>query len=478
MSRYRTLLAAFAIAASAAVASSASASPATERVADHWTPERIAQAQPRDIVMDARGLSYLRLKGGVLKPYGHSTPARVRAARANGPLSTAAPVPRADTLAPSISSWDPAGGTIGADRVFRATVTDDESGLRSVSFVLTYPDGRRQSFAAARTSGNDWTVSFTGFWNGNWKWEIVAKDNGAKGGNTARVGPIPFTVNTGGGSGGGDPSIEANAPWTQPSTVKTAAGRIYFEMPANRRLTKWNGYVCSGTVVNDDRGGDAIVLTAAHCVYDDVNKVFARNVMFIPDQAANNTSTDRDCSNDFHGCWVADFGVVDSDWTSRTWPDNIRWDYAYYVIPPSGYRNGTPTGPIPDPKSLDDLGAKLDISFAAPSPGDLLTHAFGYSYSEDPKFMYCSQGLGTEGTFTWWLSECGLSGGASGGPWVAPLSGGTGPIISVNSYGYSTGPGMGGPMLADSSDSSASCLLDAANDDSLSVILRGVVPAC
>lgn len=475
MSRYRTLLAAFAIAASAAVASSASASPATDRVADHWTPERIAQAQPRDIVMDARGLSYLRLKGGVLKPYGHSAPARVTAAPAARPVPSAKPGGGGgDSAPPAIDAWSPAAGeTIGADHVFAATVTDDGSGVRSVSFVIRYPDGRSQSFAAAKSSGSDeWTVSFTGFWDGSWSWEIVAKDNGAKGGNTEIVGPISFSVDTGGGSGGGDPSVVTNAPWTGGGTVQTAAGRIYFEMPANPKATRWNGYVCSGTVVTDGRTDASIVLTAAHCVYDDARKVFARNVMFIPDQdGTSGAGTDRDCSNDPLGCWVADFGVVDSDWSSRTWPDNIPWDYGYYVATPDGFDDGSDA---PGEKSLEVEAKSLAMQFSTPTLDDP-THALGYSYSDDPNFMYCSEGLGVNGTANWWLSQCGLGGGSSGGPWMQPVNGGNGTVISVNSWGYSSSPGMAGPKL---SGTSAECVKEAAETSALSPLLRGYAVAC
>jgi hypothetical protein len=469
-------LAALAIAASVAVASSASASPASQRVADHWTPERMAQAQPRDIVMDARGLSYLRMKGGMLKPYGHATPARVAAAPAARPVPSAKPGGGGgDTTPPAIGARSPAGGdTIGANHVFAATVTDEGSGVRSVSFVIRYPDGRTQSFAAAKSSGSDeWTVSFTGFWDGRWSWEIVAKDNGARGGNTTTVGPISFTVDIGGGSGGGDPSAVTNAPWTGGGTVQTAAGRIYFEMPANRKATRWNGYVCSGTVVEDARGNASIVLTAAHCVYDDANKVFARNVMFIPDQdATTGTGTDRDCANDRLGCWVADFGVVDADWSSRSWPENIPWDYGYYVVRPDGFDDGS-QNPVEAP--LEAIAGVLRVQFSeAPTLGDP-THALGYSYSDDPNVMYCSEGLGVNGADNWWLSQCGLGGGSSGGPWMQPVSGGDGPVISVNSWGYSSSPGMAGPKL---SGTSAHCVKQVAETSALSPRLRGYAADC
>ena len=104
----------------------------------------------------------------------------------------------------------------------------------------------------------------------------TAKDNAKKGGNTTTTAPTAFTVATGGGGGGG--STVTNDEWLTPGDLQTAAGRIYFEMPSNTTHTRWAGYVCSGTVATDATGGRSVILTAAHCVYDDVYKAFARNV--------------------------------------------------------------------------------------------------------------------------------------------------------------------------------------------------------
>ncbi len=226
-------------------------------------------------------------------------------------------------------------------------------------------------------------------------------------------------------------------------------------MPANSQQTRWNGYVCSGTSVTDAATNVSVILTAAHCVYDDVYKAFARNVLFIPNQAGTTGSgTDLNCSNDPLGCWAPAHGVVDSDWSSRKWPSNIPWDYAYYVVPSSGAHSGTAAGS----DSLEQAAGTLGISFSAPATG-AYTHALGYSYDQDPNLMYCAEDMGTEGSANWWLSQCDLSGGSSGGAWIQPLQGGSGPVISVNSWGYTTSTGMAGPKL---SGTSASCLHTAA----------------
>jgi hypothetical protein len=224
--------------------------------------------------------------------------------------------------------------------------------------------------------------------------------------------------------------------------VNTAAGRIYFEMPSNKRLTRWTGYVCSGTVVTDGTTGRSTILTAAHCVYDDTNKAFARNVMFIPDQDETTSGkTDLTCSNDPYGCWVPNFGVVDVNWTTRTFPDNVHWDYAFYAVNDTGAHQAGFTPGVSD--VLDSAVSSLAIDYGSQSL--VKTWAIGYSYADDPNLMYCTDPLTSLNADNYFLTNCGLTGGSSGGPWMQTA--GSGPIMSLNSWGYTTGPGMAGPKF-------------------------------
>ena len=455
--RTRTIAAALAVVITAAMVSaagSAGAEPPPERGNDpatHWTPARRQAAIPRDLVVDHRGLGYLRGADGSLVPYGHGTPA---AGRPGGGGST-------DTTPPTIGARSPVDGAeVGSSATFSAVVTDDV-GVRSVTIVIRYPTGQTQSFAAS-ASGTTWSVTLNGFSDGDWQWHVVAKDGAKGGGNTATSPAWDFTVDTGGGSTPPPPEgVVVDADWTAGGDVQRAAGRLFFEMPSNRRHTKWQGYVCSGTAVVDDTSGRSTILTAAHCVYDDVNDAFARNVIFIPDQAATTgTATDRDCTNDVIGCWTPSFGVVDVNWTTRTFPDNVAWDYAFYSVPDAGAH----TGATAASDSLDVAVNPLAITFDPPAmvpATNAVTTALGYSYSQDPSFRYCEEPMTTEGAVNWWLPSCGLTGGSSGGPWLQPASGGNGPIISVNSWGYTNSPGMAGPKL---NGTSASCVFAAAKD--------------
>lgn len=433
--------------------------PDKARVIEYWTSERRATAIPRDLVIDPRGLGYLRRPDGSLVPYGHDIAAEAPS-RSQSPSPRGKPSGGGDTTPPTITNMNPAAGaTIGASHTFSATVTDS-SGIKSVAFKIQKVGSIVQSFSPTNTGGDIWSVALQGFTDGNWTWWVEAKDGAAQGGNGGSSAVVNFQVSTGGGGGGGGGGTGdtvTNAHWTGGGTVQTAAGRVYFEMPNNaRRNGPWTGYVCSGTVANDGGvSGRSVIITAAHCVYDDVHKAFARNVMFIPDQdGTTGAGTDRNCSNDPIGCWVPSLGVVDVNWTTRTFPDNIAWDYGFYAVKDSGAHQA---GINAASDALDVAAGFLPVSFNLPSVNDGqagastpdFTRALGYSYSNDPNLMYCAEDMTTMEAVNWWLPSCALSGGSSGGPWVQPMNTttGSGDIISVNSWGFTNSPGMAGPKL-------------------------------
>ena len=440
---------------------SAKPSDKNKQVMDYWTPAKIKSAIPRDFVIDNRGLGYIRNHDGSFTPHGHNK--LIQLDQKNSPSPNKGKPGSGDSDGPTVSHIEPGNGaTIGASQRFAANVSDP-SGLKSVSIVINFPDGSSQSFSATNSSGDEWEANLSGFTNGSgWSWHVEARDNSGGRGNETISNAWSFSVDTGGGTDpGGD--VVTNSPWTDGGLVQQTAGRLLYEMPSNPRKKRWVAYVCSGTVATDGTSGRSIIITAAHCVYDDANKAFARNVLFIPNQNdTTGTGTDSNCSNDPVGCWTPSFGVVDTNWTTRTFPDNIEWDYAYYVVNDTGAHSGSSVGS----DSLDTEVGSMSVDFTAPVVGDV-THGLGYSYSDDPNFMYCAEDMGTEGTVNWWLPNCGLSGGSSGGPWVQPMSNGNGPIISVNSWGYTGSPGMAGPKL---NGNSASCMFNSAQGTSFNSV--------
>src|SRR5690348_1790237 len=63
----------------AAPAAGAAPSSRAGNVAAHWTADRLAAAQPRDLVVDDRGLGYERDGDGRLTPHGHGRAASIPA---------------------------------------------------------------------------------------------------------------------------------------------------------------------------------------------------------------------------------------------------------------------------------------------------------------------------------------------------------------------------------------------------------------
>jgi hypothetical protein len=446
--------------------------------AGYWTAERMAAATPRDLVVDQRGLGYLRRADGSLEPHGHDQ-GQLYPATAGAPARAipAAKPGGGSSSNTSVTNRTPAeGATITTSTItFSATVTDPD-GIRSVSFAIRPASGGTTQTFTASPNGSTYSASLEGFTSGSWTWYVVVRDRGPRGGSNYQSPTTDFTVSLpgDGGGGGGTGTVVADAEWTAGGQVQTAAGRLYFEMPSGPLGLTWAAYVCSGTVAEDAATGRSVIITAAHCAYDDEHKVFARNVLFIPNQdATTGSGTDTDCSNDPLGCWAPSFAVVDTNYTTRTFPDNDAWDYAYYVVHDTGAHRGTGAD-----GALDAAAGDLPVQFTAPTAG-AYTHALGYSYSQDPHFRYCAEGLGTtNGVVNWWLDQCDLSGGSSGGPWIQPLdtATGAGPIVSVNSWGYTTRAGMAGPRLH---DNSAGCLFGRAqSQDFATVTDRGVATVC
>ncbi|MEE8496372.1 MAG: hypothetical protein V3S21_07830, partial [Xanthomonadales bacterium] len=174
--------------------------PDKARVVEHWTQERLENAIPRELVIDSRGLAYLRMPNGFLEPYGHGIAAQANAADRK-PLAKPS---GGDTNPPTIDNMDPDGISIGSSYTFSADVTD-LSGVKSVSFTIRYPNNSTtQTFSASKGTGDSWKVSLQGFSEGLWSWKVVAKDKASKGGNTSSTDWVAFTVDTGSGDGGGD----------------------------------------------------------------------------------------------------------------------------------------------------------------------------------------------------------------------------------------------------------------------------------
>jgi hypothetical protein len=225
------------------------------------------------------------------------------------------------------------------------------------------------------------------------------------------------------------------ASWTGGGRILQASGKVYFEMGSS-------AYVCSGSVANDSRSGYSLVLTAGHCAYDETNRRFATNWLFIPNFDGAPTFT---CGSTVHGCWTAQALVVHSGYATAGGFNTQATvhDFAFAVVGPGGKSNG----------QLDGTVGSFPIAYSGVSAGNTL-FAFGYPAAgkyHGNDLTYCSGQIFTDqynDDLTWGMA-CGMTGGSSGGPWLSSFNTGTGvgTLSSLNSYGYNGLKNMYGPKF-------------------------------
>ncbi|KAL7463661.1 hypothetical protein ACHAXS_004014 [Conticribra weissflogii] len=388
------------------------------------------------------------------------------------------------------------GSTIQSQQTFSAKVkAPNNSQVRTVQFQLTDPSGDKSNWLnvprANNGGGDTFSITVDGFqkYRGTrWTYRMKATDTN---GNSVESNSILFKVDGlgdsandfggGGANSGVDKAPPAPSPpssysnsrpmpqstvqdsnWPYDGPIQSATGRILFE------FTGTSTFVCSGTVIDDgsNNNGRSIIVTAAHCAYSDVTKEFAKLAVFIPDQVSTRgEKSDFDCGNDKYGCWYLSFAVVERGWAENSFPANVQYDYAYYVVTdsPSTHSRGYSSGLT---STLDKDVTPMSIDFSTNQINDQ-TVALGYSADKDPAFRYCSMDTETISGVPWytnlWLSHCGMSGGASGGPWIRDMTQeGMGTVVSVNSWGFSDKVGMAGPVFRTGSGSFAECLYDKA----------------
>ena len=247
----------------------------------------------------------------------------------------------------------------------------------------------------------------------------------------------------GGGGGGdnGDSTTVTGASWEGGGTVVNSTGKVLFSLGTTY-------YVCSASVVNDSASGRSLVLTAAHCVYDNEGAgEFAENWMFIPNydaQPAPLTTSGSFCAQTIYGCWTATALVVHNGFASAGGfnATAIVHDFAFAVLGLGG-KNGT---------LVESLGTQ-NIVFTNVSRGTRV-HAFGYPHAapyNGTDLVYCAGDAGFDNRLAQltYKLRCNMTGGSSGGPWYYQFSGsnGTGTAVSVNSYRYLGGSDMYGPKF-------------------------------
>lgn len=231
--------------------------------------------------------------------------------------------------------------------------------------------------------------------------------------------------NGGGGGGGGDDAV-GGASWNGNGLIQSTTGKILFSIGANY-------YVCSGTAVTDGTiGGDSLILTAGHCVYDESGDgAFVTNFAFMPDFDNSSTGSALDCDSTPYGCWTAKAMVTSSAWATAGDFDD---DYAFVVVGNGGHNGST---------SLEATVGVQGIAFNQTHP--TAVYAFGYPHAspyDGTDLTYCSgTDIDDPYGFTTYGLKCDMTGGSSGGGWYIDFneSTGSGTLTSLNSYKYSRG---------------------------------------
>lgn len=231
--------------------------------------------------------------------------------------------------------------------------------------------------------------------------------------------------------------------------VADTTGKVLFVMGGSY-------YVCSASVVTDGAAGRSIVLTAAHCVYDetaDMDEGFASNWMFIPNYDASPASLNKSgsfCDETQYGCWTAEHLVVHHGFASAgTFNDQaVVHDFAFAVMGLGGGGKNGSTDVL-----VESIVGSQNLVIGS-NGADERVDAFGYPAVQKYKgkdLVYCEGLTGFDpnvGNETYKLG-CEMTGGSSGGPWLKNFNPetGVGDLTSLNSYGYSGDKSMHGPKF-------------------------------
>ncbi|MFF5964241.1 trypsin-like serine peptidase [Streptomyces collinus] len=237
------------------------------------------------------------------------------------------------------------------------------------------------------------------------------------------------------------PSYHANAP---------TAGKVFFDSPKGSA-------VCSATVVKDPAhpGKSNLVWTAGHCVHAGKKGGWYRNIAFVPSYNDDGrpveeleNATREDVAP--YGVWWGDWAQTSDQWIEQggsTGGDGAPYDFAVIHVTPEKGSGG---------KSLEEMvGSALPVDFKAPAVPQVKTlTAIGYPAAppyDGQKLYRCQDRPGrlsvTASDPTMYRIGCSMTGGSSGGGWVATGSDGKPALVSNTSIGPVTSGWLAGPRL-------------------------------
>lgn len=246
--------------------------------------------------------------------------------------------------------------------------------------------------------------------------------------------------------------------WSTQGDVVHTTGKVYFTMGKAY-------YTCTGTVIDDTASDRSIVLTAAHCAYDDLyTHAYATNWMFVPDFSSSFTKLNGKgefCQKTSKGCWTAEHFLIPYDYADRADYDEdaVLHDYAFITVGLGGKSNA----------HLDATVGGNPIVFTTKTVGTA-TSAFGYPGAlkfSGKALKYCQGALALDryNGYESYKVPCQLSGASAGGPWFASFANnGSDAVFSLNSYRYLGLKAMHGPIFGAETEATYNAALTATSN--------------
>ncbi|WP_112465862.1 trypsin-like serine peptidase [Streptomyces triticisoli] len=239
------------------------------------------------------------------------------------------------------------------------------------------------------------------------------------------------------------PTYHANA---------ATAGKVFFDSPEG-------SMVCSATVVQDPArpGRSNLVWTAGHCVHAGKKGGWYRNIAFVPsyNDAGRSSAQLQNATKDEvapYGVWWGDWAQTSQQWIGQggsTGGQGAAYDFAVIHVTPEKGGSG---------KSLEEtVGAALPVDFDAPAvPRVDSVTATGYPAAapyDGQRLYQCQDKPGrlslSASDPTMYRIGCTMTGGSSGGGWVATGSDGKPALVSNTSIGPVTAGWLAGPRLGE-----------------------------
>ncbi|ANW17721.1 trypsin-like serine peptidase [Streptomyces clavuligerus] len=243
------------------------------------------------------------------------------------------------------------------------------------------------------------------------------------------------------------PARPVQAPYR---TEAPEAGKVFFDGPEG-------SMVCSATVVADpaNPGKSNLVWTAGHCVHAGKDGGWYRNIAFVPsynDSARPGAELESAPQDEVapRGVWWGDWAKTSEQWIgegSKNGGRGAPYDYAVIHVTPE--KGGTG-------RSLEEtVGSALPVDFDALSAQEMdAVTATGYPAGapfDGERMFQCADDPGRlsvrEDQPTMYRVGCTMTGGSSGGGWVAAGRDGRPALVSNTSIGPVPAGWLAGPRL-------------------------------